>query len=119
MLVVSLGVLTFQLKVGINLLYIIDKLIGITLEALIGDKEVLFHIALFNGITCLTCKNHQLAYHVFTTKVDARVGLTVTFLTSHFDGSADWNATADNIEDEIQCARKHSLDFENLVARVD
>ena len=41
MLVVSLGVLTFQLKVGINLLYIIDKLIGITLEALIGDKEVL------------------------------------------------------------------------------
>ena len=107
------------LKAGVKARHFLPEIIQRTFKEVIGYKEVLFHIALFDAITGFTRQNYQFADYILAAKVDTRVWFGITFLLSHLNGLAERNIRAYLVEDIIQCTAQHGFNLQYLVAAMD
>ena len=104
MFIFFLQYLTAGFKVCVETWNTFPEIFQRTFKEVIGDKEVLFNIFLFQTVSGFTCQNHQFTDDVFSTQVDTRVRFGVAFFLCHFDGTAERNIGADLIKDVVQCA---------------
>ena len=106
-------------KAGVEARHFLPEVIQRTFEEIIGYKEILFHITLLDAITGFTCKDYQFADYVLTAEVDTRIGFGITFLLSHFNGSAERNIRAYLVEYIIQRTAQHGFNLQYLVTAMN
>lgn len=80
MLVLGFQHLATGLEIGIEARHFLPEVIQGAFKEVIGHKEVLLNIALFQTVTGLACQNHQFADNILSAEVDTRIGFGVTFL---------------------------------------
>ena len=115
----SLHFLTLLLKLGIERGQILPKVVQRAFEERLGNEEFLLHILLIHLVACLTGKDDEFPHHILTAQVDARVGFAVALFLGQTHGLAERHIGRNLVEDEVQRAAQHRLQFQNLVARID
>ena len=78
-----------------------------------------FDVALVEAVTGFATEDDQFANDVGAAQIDAWVGLAVAFVFGTAHGLGERHLGREGVEDEVERAAEHSLQFQNLVAAVD
>ena len=119
MLVLGFQHLATGLEIGIEARHFLPEVIQGAFKEVIGHKEVLLNIALFQTVTGLACQNHQFADNILSAEVDTRIGFGVTFLLCHLNGLAERNVGTDFIENIVQRTAQHGFNLQYLITAMN
>ena len=106
------------LKIGIQRRDFLPELFQRSFEEVTRHEKMFFHICLFQLVSGLARQDNQLADYVFSTQVDTRVGLRITFFLCHLDGLAERHVCADLIKDIVQSSTEYRFYLQNLITTV-
>ena len=118
-LILSFQYLATGFEVRIQTRHFLPEIIQRTFKEIIGHKQILFYIRLFQPVTGFTCQDHQFTDNILTTQVDTRIRFGVTLFLRHLNGLAERNIRTDLIKYIVQRATQHCFNLQYLVTTMD
>ena len=119
MLMGGFHLLALFLKLLVERWEVLPEVLQRTVKERLRNEQVFLHVLLIHLVTSLTGEDDQLTNHILTAQVHSWVWLCITLFFGSAHGLTEWYIRRNRIEDEVQRTAQHSLQFQNLVTRID